>query len=65
MPRFVRATEPKGTIHWVNLAHVRHLSVEPAAGGKPATTTIHIDNWFVERRLTVVETPEQLLADAR
>jgi hypothetical protein len=65
MSRFVRATEPKGKVHWVNLEHVREFSIEPAKDGQPALTNIHIDNWLVERRLTVVETPEQLLADPR
>lgn len=65
MPRFIRATEPKGKVHWVNLDHVRLISVEPAAGSQPAMTAIHIDSYWVERRLLVVETPEQLLADPR
>lgn len=65
MSRFIRATEPKGKVHWVNLDHVREFSIETGKDGRPDLTNIHIDNWLVERRLTVVETPEQLLADPR
>jgi len=62
MSDFVRVTEPKGKVHWVNLAHVRHLTVRPAMKGLPVVTEIHIDNWFVERQLIVVEAPEEILA---
>ncbi len=64
-PRFARATEADGMVHWINLAHVRRLSVQPAKGRQTALTAVHIDNMWAERTLLVVETPEQLLDQAR
>ena len=65
MNGFVRATEPKGKVHWINLDHVRQMTVEPGVKGGSETTAICIDNWLVEKRLVVVETPEQLLGQLR
>lgn len=61
MSEFVRVTEPKGKVHWVNLAHVRHLTVRPAIKDAPVVTQVHIDNWVIEKELVVVETPEEIL----
>jgi hypothetical protein len=62
---FVRVTELKGRIHWVNLAHVRRLTVRPPVRSDPVVTEVHIDSSFVETVLVVVETPEDILAQRR
>ena len=59
---FAKVTETNGTVHWVNLSHVRELVVKVGRGGQPQLTEIHIDNNLVARVFRVVETPELILA---
>ncbi|WP_428149145.1 hypothetical protein [Brevundimonas sp.] len=59
---FAKVTETNGRVHWVNLTHVRELIVKPAKGDRPVLTEINIDNNAVASVFTVVETPEQILA---
>ncbi|MBU1326228.1 MAG: hypothetical protein KJ676_13405 [Alphaproteobacteria bacterium] len=62
MARFARVTELDGKVHWVNLDHVRTLSVLKPMKGLPVRTAVHVDSSWVERVLHVSETPEQILA---
>lgn len=62
MKGFARVTELNGIVQWVNLDHVRRIVVGKPAGEHAVVTKVHIDNSFVERLLTVTETPEQILA---
>jgi hypothetical protein len=62
MPRFARVTELDGKVHWINLDHVRTLSVLKPMKGFPGRTAVHIDSSWVERVLHVSETPEQILS---
>ena len=67
MPTFVRVTElGSGTVNWVNLDHVRQLIVKkPVKQLGPARTVVTIDSNWVERRLDVAETPEEILAQVQ
>ena len=58
---FAKVTETNGTVHWVNLTHVRELVIRPGKPGVPTLTEIRIDNNWVERTFQVVETPEAIL----
>lgn len=62
MAKFARVTDLDGKVHWVNLEHVRLLVEEPATAKRPARTTVHLDSSWVERVITVVESPEQITA---
>ena len=66
MPTFVRVTEIGGGVQWINLDHVRQLIVKkPVNELGAARTAILIDNNWVERRVEVSETPEEILAQVR
>jgi hypothetical protein len=66
VPTFVRVTELDGGIHWINLDHVRQLVVKkPVKGMGKARTAVMIDNQWAERRIDVLETPEEILAQTR
>jgi len=64
---FVRVTElGSGTVNWVNLDHVRQLIVKkPVKQLGAARTVVTIDSNWVERRLDVAETPEEILAQVQ
>lgn len=65
MKGFARVTELNGVVQWVNLDHVRRIVVGKPIGENSVVTKVHIDNSFVEKLLTVTETPEQILGQAK
>lgn len=59
--RFARVTDHDGKVHWVNLDHVRMIAELKPVKNNTARTAIHIDSYWVERQLQVIETPEEIL----
>jgi hypothetical protein len=61
---FARVTQQNGQVQWINLDHVRQIVVKEGRHGSATLTAIHIDNSWVERVVTVVETPEAILSQS-
>ena len=59
---FAKVTETNGVVHWINLHHVRELTVKTGKHGAPTLTEVSIDNQLVAKVFRVTETPEQILA---
>lgn len=65
MGRFARVTEiGSGRVRWINLDHVRQIIEHKPVKGLPVRTSIHIDNNWVEQRVHVTQTPEEILGSS-